>query len=1127
MDVAVGILYISALLFVSIHSYGLDTIKPCKNELQHHTQVWGPLFLINNTIPVPTQALHLNIESTGANSACSINVFDFVKNVGSLDGMETIYFTFSCKQEQTVIFTNIFNAKLYLLKFSIVGYLQIISCGVVPNQIEFLMEMTRMRVALFYNVKYNEGMAAVTELDNESSDCTGMNYLKSLVVHNVSSSSEFMRDLHHCNTSFPSVAEITFSNLSMSNLSDEIHNLYPNIQSIDIQNNNLHVVPKFHLSQDNIPLPDDLFRSDEAQAHYADAFHIVIERNMFRRVINLSKNKILSILPFTFEGSLHIIDLDNNLISSIHKTAFWMVKDLQVLSMKNNEIVRFPELLLANQTELRFIDLSNNRIKYLLPKTFVLASKLHFIDLSRNSIQSLPDSLFELNANLNILRMDFNDIVEIPEKLLTTSNSPLSELSVMSNKILKLPKLIFYCRDLRRIRLNNNRIFWKDLSSVARHIDLLKFKNEVDLSASNIGRSKLISNLRMLDLSNNSIESLSVENDDNGTNIIFISLLLSNFDIILADNPLRCDCRVMSFINMVKKLIVDGQLSEDLALVERLKCSQPEELNGFRVFEMQTQQDRLYCEDHKVICPKFCRCFRRLITRAIIVDCSENKLTSVSIYMPSNIIELRLARNKITTLPITTYLQNITYLDLSENELTKIENIVFTVMKKLRYLDVSYNLLKSLPESLQYLPLSVLKISHNPFRCDCNMKWMKSWFAKELEVAHDWKDTSCLTEDSGTLISHVDKSKFVCRKLKTIKEYVWIYITIPIALIVVIVVIIVYRKTIRVLLFYYLGCDCSCRLSNTDYLFDILLVYPDYMAHFVKSEVLQIIQDYQHAKTIDMWKDMYAGHSIQDNLNYFATHSKKLLYIIDPENTGQINEFLELTWDTCSSFIRGGRTSDVILLLKSKNLRSISHADIRKFAKRGTTVVYEARLFSHTLVYNLSLQKNLPKQEERSVIYTVPCSLRNDTKMICDTTQVLLFIAYKDEDIEIVTRRILPIMNTAHLSFTTKETFHPGRHLLESVHLAIEQNKHTLILFTPNSVNDEELGHIFKLAFHRSVQGHTNHLIVLTSGLIHLKSVQDEYIHSYLKAYDVINVDDEINCETKLCKAIDMFVLKK
>ena len=447
-------------------------------------------------------------------------------------------------------------------------------------------------------------------------------------------------------------------------------------------------------------------------------------------------------------------------------------------------------------------------------------------------------------------------------------------------------------------------------------------------------------------------------------------------------------------------------------------------------------------------------------------------------------------------------------------------------MTNLKYLDVSHNLLTSLPQNLQNLPLRVLKISHNPFRCDCNAQWMVTWFAKKLDVAKDWAETSCSTEDGeGTLISQVDRTKLVCRKLKAIKEYIWIYITIPMTLIVVIVVLVVNRKSVRVLLFYYLGCDCSCSLSNTDYLFDILLLYPEYMTSFVQRQVLEIIHDYEHAIKIDMWKDMYAGHSIHDNLNYFARHSKKMLYILDPKNSEQIKEFLELTWETSSSFIKNGRASDVVLVLTSRNLQSIKHADIRKFAKRGTTLINQTRLFSKTLVYNLSLQKRSSKQEDRSMIYTIPCQLRNNAKMSCGATQVPIYIAYTEEDSETITRRLLPIMNTIDVVLTTKENFHPGRHLLESVHLAIEQNKHTFILFTPNSVNDEELGHIFKLALHRSVHEHSNHLIIFTYGSIDLNSVQDEYLRSYLKTYDIISVDDQANFETKLSKAIDMFML--
>ena len=150
---------------------------------------------------------------------------------------------------------------------------------------------------------------------------------------------------------------------------------------------------------------------------------------------------------------------------------------------------------------------------------------------------------------------------------------------------------------------------------------------------------------------------MSVDTDANDTNLNSIRLLLSNFDVVLADNPLRCDCKIITFINMVTNLINDGKLSTDLELVQHLRCSKPDELYGFPVFDLQTQQDRLYCEYHDANCPAFCRCFQRLVTYVVIVDCSENQMITIPSYMPSNIIEVRIARNKIATIPMTKYLQ--------------------------------------------------------------------------------------------------------------------------------------------------------------------------------------------------------------------------------------------------------------------------------------------------------------------------------------------------------------------------------------------------------------------------------------------------------------------------------------
>ena len=750
--------------------------KTCRLGNFDTEELKPPWYLINNTIPVPSFVLGRTIYGNTI-EPCTIDVTSVVLEYRNRSDTEVFMIGFYCPWQQNVIFSNLSEAKLHLKTYSVLGVLFIQDCRVNVNNVRNLMEIARFYIAQFRDT--NHSTTTNRPAVENSQECSGMDYLASLTLKNVFPSQTFMKYLHHCNTSYPSMVEIVFStpDIEMHNLSEFVSEMYPNIQSVNLPNNGWKKIPNLKLAENIVFLPNDLFMSPFSEARYKGTSYLQFPLNTVKKVINLSGNRISSVPSYAFDGIIYVISIENNVVNIISERAFWNVKGLQVLRLKGNKITTLPELLLANQSSLVYIDVSKNFIVSIHPRIFTNSPNLKYVDLSYNYLAMLPDGLFQANKYLHSLNIDFNNISFVPDNILPTSNSALQYLSIRNNSISSLPIIIFYQRNLEIIRLNNNKISWIDLSRVAKRIDIDKFS--VEITATTETNVKISNILKELDLSNNEIKSVSVGSDQKLTPL-FLKYLFSYYDISLTGNPIRCDCGTMTLIKIVNNLIDINQLDKDIPMKMRWICTKPTELAGKLVFNLVSNPDRLYCRLPANLCPVNCQCYRRFISDIRIVDCTKKKMKFIPNILLSTYIEIRISENRITTIPLAQYSKSVLYLDVSRNSLRTIDRNVFLEMTNLTYLDVSYNLLTSLPDTLQQPQLQSLRISNNPYRCDCNTKWLRNWLDEKANIVQDAPETSCSAENrTGRRMMQVDESEFVCRTMQ--KEYLtmWIYINHP------------------------------------------------------------------------------------------------------------------------------------------------------------------------------------------------------------------------------------------------------------------------------------------------------------------------------------------------------------
>lgn len=170
--------------------------------------------------------------------------------------------------------------------------------------------------------------------------------------------------------------------------------------------------------------------------------------------LNLSFNEISHLTETSFGeggyGHIEVLDLSNNIISSIHRKAFKNFVNLTRLTLRENEIDEFDS------------------------QTFADLAKLETLDLSYNSIK-LQDS-FLIQSNLKELLMDHCNIDEFPNEAFLNV-SQLESLSLKGNSFENFDASPFaYLSSLTVLRMHNiPRSSVEDLCRAVQFVDTINF----------------------------------------------------------------------------------------------------------------------------------------------------------------------------------------------------------------------------------------------------------------------------------------------------------------------------------------------------------------------------------------------------------------------------------------------------------------------------------------------------------------------------------------------------------------------------------------------------------------------------------------------------------------------------
>ena len=457
----------------------------------------------------------------------------------------------------------------------------------------------------------------------------------------------------------------------------------------------------------------------------------------------------------------------------------------------NSKIERILDSFAQNITHLK---ISDEYSMENIPEIICKMELLEELDLRYNWIKTLPIGCFTRLDRLRVLDVSFNVITEL-RKGMIEGLQLLEELFMSYNRISFIEQGVFSNQSdllsLRNLQLGDNWLTsldsWPFVRAQAHpgcRIELLRnrissFTNNGDWSF-RCGMQPLNINLN---LDYNPIKHISdiLGMFDIRNFIDFMCMLgntaFSKFDISFYDVKLTCDCHDYTFIQIAR-------FWRHFKFASTAYCWEPERLFGLGFAYVAVEQ--LVCDIFDQ-CPSGCKCTKQPATLTIHVNCTNADLTEMPLNLPSisqlstykyNLI---MPNTGIKRLDYRKNLQQTKGIDVNNSKVSDIDDNVWKGFQHVNYVNLNGNNLKHIPEIVTSLNYSkvLIDIRDNPFACDCDSKWLKSWLISVSPNFQNPNGINCYEPYwlSGKSILKLDDEEFCRGPPYTIEEI--LEITIP------------------------------------------------------------------------------------------------------------------------------------------------------------------------------------------------------------------------------------------------------------------------------------------------------------------------------------------------------------
>ena len=420
----------------------------------------------------------------------------------------------------------------------------------------------------------------------------------------------------------------------------------------------------------------------------ANAFSQLTSTNL--QFLGLSANQIKTVHPDAFDGlafscahSRPQIALNGNVIETLQAGAFENVTCLKKIDLGHNHIAGFEDGVFAGLSELEHLVLHRNHLKVLPDGLFDGLTELEGLWLNANELTAIGANTFADLSNLETLDLSSGKIASLhPDSFKGLSS--LEMLDLQRNAIPMLPAAVFDDLDnLSVLRLTLNEIASLDANTLSGLTTL----TELHLGGNNLGSLPATSfqnltNLTALDLQANDLTSVDED--------LFAGLV--NLNILRLDGNRLSDLPVDLFDPLDDSLTVLYLHANTLTVLDK------------DIFDGLAGLGRLALDDNQLTTLPV-DIFDPLDDSLVFLWLGGNKFSSLPVGLFDGlsgllILDMTRAGPTMTTLEPNLFQplgSNLQLLNLSNNDLTSLDENIFAGLTGLRFLYLHGNGLTSLP----------------------------------------------------------------------------------------------------------------------------------------------------------------------------------------------------------------------------------------------------------------------------------------------------------------------------------------------------------------------------------------------------------------------------------------------
>ncbi|XP_022794422.1 protein toll-like [Stylophora pistillata] len=756
---------------------------------------------------------------------------------------------------------------------------------------------------------------------------------------------------------WPKMAEVLFSNLQLSSIPAKLNNTMPLLQSLEVPHNNFTKPPPFPWCNTTLELPRGLERTPTANHHYQ--FGTIVNPKLYRRFFDLSYNNIVDLATHEFKGLLNALNLEGNGLKVVGPKCFLGLKGIQVINLRNNELSDLPSHLFQGLRSLLVLRLDNNNISSLPIQLFKNLTNIKRIDLGGNKLGYVPNELFNNLKSCEVLNLNDNQITVIEDDAFPTDSSSLQKINLQNNKITRIPSSLFLQRHATDINLSFNQLTFQDLRNLFKEIDPNTFLYHHRDTASS-AEFRLKESFNHISFANNKFSKINVKTL-NKTEIILFEFLLQIYTIDMTGNLLECDCHILFLARWIRVLMLKYPRIQRVHF-QTWKCTVPGKVNDKPI--LSVHEEEFKCQKNLNNCPQRCLCYVRAMDEAVVIHCKGRNLTELPSKVPRGNVVLHAENNNIKEIHPHPYLENITALYLTNNDIHVINESTVEKLTRIKILFIDFNKLTSLPENIIDVNFTILALNHNFFKCDCTTKWMKHWLRREATRIQNMENVLCNSENAqGKPIYSLPDNEFVCQipadddanPPSTGTEYKIIAMILAGSLVLTFIVFLVifrYHGEMKVFLFTHFNWHPFDRIDDSDpsKLYDAFVSYSGNDYRWVLNTLWDRLENHDPPYTLCVHdRDFQVGKTIQENIFKSVDQSKRMIMVLS-------NNFLKSEW--CLLEFRAAhrkvleeRTNYIIIiLLDDVNMDELDE-EIKLYMRTNTYLSVNNKWFWQKLCY--------------------------------------------------------------------------------------------------------------------------------------------------------------------------------